>query len=823
MGGNLTVEELGPTVGNFAALEGGVFYTSGTVSGGIITLHGSVISNFANKGSFFFTDALAEDFNFSIAVATAATEWRGNNVGSILGASAIIHCGSKLTVTLNTTDVHHNDCGIFLVEDGSLHVCAQGSTFRHNDGAIAVTTASNTTSLTADRDLEFDEPGEFTSNEVPSGCLLSAGRNLIVRSLQGDVGFNRAPDGIFCATADSSLFYSASVTFNANRGPLMSSTQAKVAFSSASMDNVATVENNRGSALFIGANVRVSLNGGAMRGNQAPLAAIAALGSVDFRAGNIMDTIAPEDPQRALFEIPAGGFLSVIADEGICNNAGGETSPYSFVGHSGPLASIEVHTGDQFGIDGTTGGMTGLLEEATHCLLNTTRVLSPHAVPEGCLSAVPLRSPYSISASGPPVALLNEYFNVTVNVTTAVIVPDKELIVKAVVDNDSFINAGESFKSTVDGVVVFLMNITSATVTSGNPQLRFTLPGLCPPLTALSPVIIVVPQPSPSSSPTVLPTPSISKSRTLLRTGIVALSPVKTLSVGVTSIPRVSPSPSVSPTKSQSESLSPRKSRTPLPVAPGSPLPSPSRSRSTSRSRSPSGIPLQLPSRSCLAPNCVKPTVTLLDPTITQQQIPFTDNNGNPAGTVLVPANAIQPGEVLLVGPASEEAEIAAEDLDVASEIVQVTLTDIFGDTAQPGDEIEICLEVSDADRAKDDGCLSFFDEDRGVWVCEDPCLELDGSLACGTTDHFTNFAVLFGEGGGSSRCGSSSEDYILNAAWQDGLLVGGVFTAAVLVCVVVIFIGLLFPRAVGRLHGKEYSRIRSLRTTNRSSATAAV
>lgn len=91
---------------------------------------------------------------------------------------------------------------------------------------------------------------------------------------------------------------------------------------------------------------------------------------------------------------------------------------------------------------------------------------------------------------------------------------------------------------------------------------------------------------------------------------------------------------------------------------------------------------------------------------------------------------------------------------------------------------------------------------------------------------HFTDmrsFAVLFGEGGGSGQCGSDDDDYILDAAWQDGLLVGGVFAAAVLICVAIVLIGILFPRAVGRLHGKEYNRIRSLRTSERTVTASSV
>ena len=138
--------------------------------------------------------------------------------------------------------------------------------------------------------------------------------------------------------------------------------------------------------------------------------------------------------------------------------------------------------------------------------------------------------------------------------------------------------------------------------------------------------------------------------------------------------------------------------------------------------------------------SCVKPTTAFLNPTDTTQELPFTDGDGRPVGTVLVPASAIEPGEVLVVGPPSEAAENAAQSLEVGSEIVQVTLTDIFGESTQPSDDIEICLEVSDPDRAEEDGCLSFFDEERDVWVCEDPCLDLDDNLACGSTDHFTKY-----------------------------------------------------------------------------------
>lgn len=122
--------------------------------------------------------------------------------------------------------------------------------------------------------------------------------------------------------------------------------------------------------------------------------------------------------------------------------------------------------------------------------------------------------------------------------------------------------------------------------------------------------------------------------------------------------------------------------------------------------------------------------------------VPFIDESGRPAGTVTLPASSVQPGETLLVGPASPDAADAAAQLDVASDIVDVVIEDLFGVSVQPNGEVEVCLTVSDVDEAKENGCLSFYDEERDRWVCEDPCLDFDGDTACGTTDHLTKYVA---------------------------------------------------------------------------------
>lgn len=123
-------------------------------------------------------------------------------------------------------------------------------------------------------------------------------------------------------------------------------------------------------------------------------------------------------------------------------------------------------------------------------------------------------------------------------------------------------------------------------------------------------------------------------------------------------------------------------------------------------------------------------------------EVYIVDDDGSPVGTVTLPSDATEPGQSIVIGPASPEAERAARHLDVASAVIDISLVDSTGARVQPGDDIEICLEVSDSDRVEDEGCLSFFDEMRNEWVCEDPCLDVDNNTACGTVDHLTKYAA---------------------------------------------------------------------------------
>ena len=134
----------------------------------------------------------------------------------------------------------------------------------------------------------------------------------------------------------------------------------------------------------------------------------------------------------------------------------------------------------------------------------------------------------------------------------------------------------------------------------------------------------------------------------------------------------------------------------------------------------------------------VAPGAVPIDPSNGNEEVFIISESGDPVGTVFLPAAAIQPGETVVVGPASPEAEAAARELDLASSVVQIVIVSGDGIPVQPTSDLEVCLEVEDLDRAEDEGCPSFFDEEREEWVCEDPCLESDGNSVCGTVDHLT-------------------------------------------------------------------------------------
>lgn len=116
-------------------------------------------------------------------------------------------------------------------------------------------------------------------------------------------------------------------------------------------------------------------------------------------------------------------------------------------------------------------------------------------------------------------------------------------------------------------------------------------------------------------------------------------------------------------------------------------------------------------------------------------------------------------GAVVVVS--APEDDISTDGVVIGSVIVDITVFDESGrSVTEFDDSIEICLEVEE-DEDDGEACLGFYDEEEGVWECEDPCLERSSNSRqlCGDTEHLTTFSILLdSSGGGNDPCNSSDD-----------------------------------------------------------------
>lgn len=315
-------------------------------------------------------------------------------------------------------------------------------------------------------------------------------------------------------------------------------------------------------------------------------------------------------------------------------------------------------------------------------------------------------------------------------------------------------------------------------------------------------------EPTPSSSPSLTLSPSSSRTRSHSRTS--SRSDSRTATPTKTSSPSP-PGKTVSPTSSQVPFFLPSQLPTIAvtalpPVAPSvSPV---GASPSVSASRTGSTFTLALPSRSC-AFQCVDETAAFVQPGTFE--VPITAR-GEDVGTFTIQQTQ-EIAEVLVVGPGTAAAEAAIIGLNVGSPVVDLVLLDASGQVVQPDGDVTVCLEVDDPERAEDEGCLSFFDEEANEWVCEDPCLEISGDTVCGDSSHLTNFAILLdgGDGGGNGCDSDDDGAYIFDEGWKDAILLLSV-TGACFVLVVLILLAFVLVPGLDRIHGREYMRVNSVR-----------
>lgn len=116
----------------------------------------------------------------------------------------------------------------------------------------------------------------------------------------------------------------------------------------------------------------------------------------------------------------------------------------------------------------------------------------------------------------------------------------------------------------------------------------------------------------------------------------------------------------------------------------------------------------------------------------------------------------------------------ASSSVVFESAILSVTLQDEYGNEINNFDEpVQLCFSANG--KSTSNKCLNYYDEDKGEWVCTDPCLEASNDLICGFTNHFTNFAILLG-GGGEDECGD-----------DDGYTIAYLSIAFIIVAIVIV------------------------------------
>jgi len=183
------------------------------------------------------------------------------------------------------------------------------------------------------------------------------------------------------------------------------------------------------------------------------------------------------------------------------------------------------------------------------------------------------------------------------------------------------------------------------------------------------------------------------------------------------------------------------------------------------------------------------------------------DGNGNIVSIITANQNVIGSQNTLKV-------ELVSDESSQSGTVIDVSLIDPTGASVQPQGNVELCFSPKDGN--EEDQCLGFLNEETNEWECEDECLEKDDhGLLCGDTSHFSKFSLLLDvSGSGNSDCSGSSWNGITNYQWLDILIIVIVILVVICFSFIIIIIASLFPR----FHGKEYVRIKTLRSNTSAS-----
>ena len=177
--------------------------------------------------------------------------------------------------------------------------------------------------------------------------------------------------------------------------------------------------------------------------------------------------------------------------------------------------------------------------------------------------------------------------------------------------------------------------------------------------------------------------------------------------------------------------------------------------------------------------------------------------DGEAVGSVVIPPSLSSGANTTLSIIVTSSSNVT--DQPLSSNILNITLVDDQGSPiTQLDSPLIICLTPSNSTKKGESQCLSYFDEIKKKWECQDKCLTTTkGNQLCGQTDHLTNFALLLsGNSGGEDPCRSDSRNYVLS--WISLGLVAG---AVVIVAISVVIIEVLVRwKTYKRVHAKSKS-----------------
>jgi hypothetical protein len=176
-----------------------------------------------------------------------------------------------------------------------------------------------------------------------------------------------------------------------------------------------------------------------------------------------------------------------------------------------------------------------------------------------------------------------------------------------------------------------------------------------------------------------------------------------------------------------------------------------------------------------------------------------------PVGALRVPAIlSNQANTTLITSYSSSPSGNSTNQQVLFGTILNITLLDGQGNAITQLDSLlTICLALPNTTAKGQRVCLSYYDERKDKWRCEDECLTnvvtgdsnaADGEakgmerLLCGQTGHLTNFALLLVGSVGEDPCKSDKDSNTL--AWISlGMVIGAVFVVSLSVLIIEVYI----------------------------------